>query len=125
MKKLMVTLGLLCAMTITANAAAPTVESYAAPQLVKEINTALATLFGYTYTNTASGITQGNLPLAQMTNVLKTTGAGTLLAAFNGAAVTNIPSSALTYVTPYTTQTVAGVFTNVIDAKGLTVSHDP
>lgn len=124
MKKLMVTLGLLSAMVLT-SAAAPTVESYAAPQLVKEINTALATLFGYTYTNTASGITQGNLPLAQMTNVLETTGAGTILAAFNASAVTNIPSSALTYVTPYTTQTVAGVFTNVIDAKGLTVSHNP
>jgi len=125
MKKLMLTLGAAVALVCSSANAAPTVESYAAPKLVSEINTALATLFSYVYTNTASGITQGNLPLAQATNVLQTTGAGTALAAFNLAACTNLPSSALTYSTPYTTQTVAGVFTNVYDAKGVNVSHNP
>jgi hypothetical protein len=40
--------------------------------------------------------------------------------------ITNaVVSSRLSYTTPYATQTVAGVFTNVYDAKGLSVSRNP
>ena len=70
MKKLIVSIVAALALVCSFAVAAPTVESYAAPKLVSEINTALATLYSYVYTNTASGITAGNLPVAQITNAL-------------------------------------------------------
>ncbi len=59
--------------------------------------------------------------------VLKVYGSNLVIVAGGTISVpaASIGSAALLYGTPYTTQTVAGVFTNVIDAKGLTVSHNP
>ena len=64
----------------------------------------------------ARGIT--NTTLAVTVGALTTTGAVSFAAGSLG-------SAALAYGKPYTTQTVAGVFTNVYDAKGLNVSHNP
>lgn len=64
---------LFAAITMTAKAEAPTVSSYAAPKLIEEINTGFSTLYSYVFTNTASGITVGNLPVAQITNAVMET----------------------------------------------------
>lgn len=88
MKKLMVTLGVLFAMVWTAAAAAPTVESYAAPKLISEINTALSTLYTGSLTNSANTVVINNLTVRTNATVSGTATIGTI--AGNGTSVTNI-----------------------------------
>ena len=81
----------------------------------------------------AAGLTEDNdLRVKSLTTPTVTAGSGTitqLVAGIISGATTISGStgtfSVLTYQTPYATQTMAGVLTNVIDATGRIVSHLP
>jgi hypothetical protein len=124
MKKVMLMVGVMLVIGCVVRAVTLTdVSSHSTPSLVDEINTTFAEVeaafdagvsnaTAIIYARTVRVANNGVFTLG--TNVTVTFGANSALA-----------SSSLAYSTPYTTQTVAGVFTNVYDSKGLNVSHNP
>jgi len=79
-----------------------------------------------TAANLNSGVASSTASLVSNA-VLKVYGSNLVIVTGGTVSVpaSSIGSAALAFGTPYTTQTVAGVFTNVLDAKGLMVSHNP